>query len=240
MHKFNAYTFPLSVIEHDNIYQAKSLKLTSLNQWRSFFTQKDCSGSKNLSYCLIAELICDYFLALPQTTKTEGRRITLNTPWEPCDRVLLAEAAPQLHRVSYSNCSRWSNSCWKVFQIATRYGRCCSQCTQAANTDECIHLPDKTDPIRHPCFAQGYPKGGRFLCTSSPVVAVDLLSPSHPAVLLRVRVSLIWALWSLWCPEIPRSECLHMIWQPGARCGFLWVMWQARGPVKTRLRSGLP
>lgn len=37
------------------------------------------------TYCLIAVLICDYFLPLPQKTKRKGWRITLNTPWEPCD-----------------------------------------------------------------------------------------------------------------------------------------------------------
>jgi len=43
MNNFNIFTCPLSVIEHGNIYQARSLKyqqLTSLNQWRSLFTQK--------------------------------------------------------------------------------------------------------------------------------------------------------------------------------------------------------
>lgn len=69
--------------------------------------------------------------------------------------------------------------------------RCCPHCLQGTNTDGCIDHPNKTEPIRHPYFAQDYPKGRTLLSISSPVRAGGLLSPSYPPMLLRVSLSFI-------------------------------------------------
>lgn len=101
--------------------------------------------------------------------------------------------------------------------------------------------PNRTESIRHPYFAQGYPKGKRLLSISFPVEAGDILSLRHPPKLLRVRASCFWSLNILnnfWSPGIKERECLHAVHYPEARCGTLWMMWPVHSLGKTTLRSG--
>lgn len=167
----------------------KNQQLTSLSQWRSLSTQKTVLAHTTHLLFLLPNciLICDCYLTPPLKTKRKwhrGKGTTLNRPWELCDRG---------HAVR--SCTAALQCLWETIEdeaaVTGEYlrqqpdmpSRCCPYHIQETNTDGYMHLTKKMDPIRTPCFAQGYPKGRGCLRTSSPVTEVELLSLRHAPVL---------------------------------------------------------
>lgn len=116
------------------------------------------------------------------------RGLTLNIPW-----LLWQESCWQELHCSFLN-SPTANTA-EEGTLAEEYSkmppRCCAPLSTGNKLRWMHWSPNKDWSIRHPHFAQGYPKSRRLLTITSPVEAGDIRSLSHPPKVLRLYLDFV-------------------------------------------------